>query len=71
VLVVLMEPVVLMVKWYAGSDKTRVAMFTVSCDYRNIRVYPKVSGLDARRRNCKWYSSLPKGTVLSLFCESL
>jgi len=28
----------------------------------------KVSGLAAWSENCKWYSSLPLGTVLSLFC---
>jgi hypothetical protein len=35
------------------------------------RVYPKVSGLTAWSENCKWYSSLPLGAVVSLFCESL
>jgi hypothetical protein len=35
------------------------------------RVYPKVSGLAAWSENCKWYSSLPLGAVVSLFCESL
>jgi hypothetical protein len=34
-------------------------------------VYPKVSGLAAWSENCKWYSCLPLGAVLSLFCESL
>jgi hypothetical protein len=34
------------------------------------RVYPKVSGLAAYwSENCKWYSSLPLGPVVSLFCE--
>jgi hypothetical protein len=32
-------------------------------------VYPKVSGLVAWSENCKWYSSLPLGAVVSLFCE--
>jgi hypothetical protein len=31
------------------------------------RVYPKVSGLAAWSENCKWYSSLPLGAVVSLF----
>jgi hypothetical protein len=31
-------------------------------------VYPKVSGLAAWSDNCKWYSSLPLGAVVSLFC---
>jgi hypothetical protein len=35
------------------------------------RVYPKVSGLTAWNENCKWYSSLPLGAVLSLFYESV
>jgi hypothetical protein len=35
------------------------------------RVYPKVSGLAAWSENCKWYSSLPLGTLVSLFCESV
>jgi hypothetical protein len=33
-------------------------------------VYPKVSELAAWSENCKWYSSLPLGAVVSLFCES-
>jgi hypothetical protein len=37
----------------------------------NTRVYPKVSGLAAWNDNCKWYSSLPLGPVVSLFCESV
>jgi len=31
----------------------------------------KISGLAAWRKNCKWYSSLALGTVVSLFCESV
>jgi hypothetical protein len=34
------------------------------------RVYPIVSGLAAWSENCKWYSSLPLGAVVSLFYES-
>jgi hypothetical protein len=37
----------------------------------NTRVYPKVSGLAAWSENCKRYSSLPLGAVVSLFCESV
>jgi hypothetical protein len=33
--------------------------------------YPKVSGLAAWSENCKCYSSLPIGAVISLFCESV
>jgi hypothetical protein len=35
------------------------------------RVYPKVSGLASWSENCKWYSSMPLGAVVSLFCESV
>jgi hypothetical protein len=35
------------------------------------RVYPKVSGLAAWSDNYKWYSPLPLGAVVSLFCESV
>jgi hypothetical protein len=34
-----------------------------------MRVYPKVSGLAAGSEKCKWYSFLPLGAVVSLFCE--
>jgi len=30
----------------------------------------KISGLAALSDNCKWYSSLPVGAVVSLVCES-
>jgi hypothetical protein len=33
------------------------------------RVYPKVSRLATKSENCKWYSSLPLGAVVFLFCE--
>jgi len=36
-----------------------------------MRVYPKVSGLAAWSDNCKWYSSLPLGALVSLFHESV
>jgi hypothetical protein len=36
-----------------------------------MRVYPKVSGLAAWSENCKWYSSLPLGAIVLLFCESV
>jgi hypothetical protein len=47
--------------------------YTTECSQgsKSIRVYPKVSGLAAWSENCKWYSSLPLGAVISLFCESL
>jgi hypothetical protein len=34
-------------------------------------VYPNVSGLAACSENCKWYSSLPLGAVVLLFCLSV
>jgi hypothetical protein len=36
---------------------------------RFTRLYPKASGLAAWSEN-KWYSSLPLGVIVSLFCES-
>jgi len=30
-----------------------------------------VSGLAAWSENCKWYSSLPLGAVVTLFCHSV
>jgi len=50
----------------------KISIFPVNIvipDYT--RLYPKVSGLAAWSGNCKWYSSLPLGAVVSLFCESL
>jgi hypothetical protein len=38
---------------------------------RSTRVYPKVSGLAGLSENSKWYSPLPLGAVVSLFCESV
>jgi hypothetical protein len=40
-------------------------------DMAYTRVYPKVFGQAAWSENCKWYSSLPVGAVVSLFCESV
>jgi len=37
----------------------------------NTRLYLKVSGLAAWSENCKSYSSLPLGAVVSLFCETV
>jgi hypothetical protein len=39
------------------------------CQYT--KVYPKVSGQAAWSDNCKWYSSLPLGVIVSLFYESV
>jgi hypothetical protein len=35
------------------------------------KVHPKDSALTTRNENCKRYSSLPLGAVVSLFCESV
>jgi hypothetical protein len=47
--------------WSRTFRRTRVCM----------RMYPKVSRLAAWSKNCKWYSTLPLGAVVSLFCESV
>jgi hypothetical protein len=36
-----------------------------------MRLYLKVCGLPAWSENCKWYSYLPLGAAVSLFCVSL
>jgi len=46
-------------------------LITTDFVYIYMRVYSKVSGLAAWSENCKWYSSLPLGAVVSLFCESV
>jgi hypothetical protein len=49
-----------------------IGMLLDKVEERFTRVSPKkVSGLAACSENCKWYSSLPLGAVLSLFCESV
>jgi hypothetical protein len=47
-----------------------VLNFRVLLPDSNTRVYPKVSGLATWSENCTWYSSLPLGAVVSLFCAS-
>jgi hypothetical protein len=32
---------------------------------------PRSSGLATWSKNCKWYTSMPLATVVSLFCESV
>jgi hypothetical protein len=48
--------------WWQGPHSTEYYC-------RNMRMYPEVSGLAAWSENCKWYSSLPLGAAVSLFCE--
>jgi hypothetical protein len=45
------------------EEETRTAVLP------HYEVYPKDSGLAAWSESCKWYSSLPIGAVVSLFCE--
>jgi serine/threonine-protein phosphatase 2A regulatory subunit B'' len=55
--------------WRSGHDVHTKAQVRNISYYK--RVYPKVSGLAAWSENCKWYSSLPLGVVVSLFYESV
>jgi hypothetical protein len=45
----------------------------IKCKYTfylyNTKLYPKVSGLVPWGENYKWYSCLPLGAIVSLFCE--
>jgi hypothetical protein len=59
-----------------GEREGRSAKFSLLNRFRpkfgiHTRVYPKVSRLAAWTENCKWYSSLPLGAVVSLFCKSV
>jgi hypothetical protein len=51
--------------------RDRRNLYDALCRITSTRVYPKVSGLAAWSENCKWYSSLPLGAVVSLFSESV
>jgi hypothetical protein len=46
-------------------------LYVYSEQRKYTNMYPKVSGLAAWSENCRWYSSLPIGAVVSLFCESV
>jgi hypothetical protein len=39
--------------------------------HASTRMFPKVYSLAACSKNCKWYSFLPLGAIVSLFCESV
>jgi len=52
---------------YRGSDYYFQLYRALS--WKHMRMYPKVSGLAAWSENCKWYSSVPLGAIVSLFCE--
>jgi hypothetical protein len=60
------------------TQRVCVCVCVCVCVYIYIYIYifiyegdTKVSGLAARSENCKWYSSLPVGAVVSLFYESV
>jgi hypothetical protein len=56
------------IRFVAGNVILRVQSKSVELTRESYaRVFPKVSGLAARSENCKWYSPLPLGAVLSLF----
>jgi hypothetical protein len=44
---------------------------SVECMLACTNLYAEISGLASWGENCKWYSSLPLGAVVSLFCESV
>jgi flagellar basal body-associated protein FliL len=48
-----------------------IIISSVAAAAASTRVYPEVSGLAASSENGKWYSALPLGVVVSLFCESV
>jgi hypothetical protein len=54
-----------------GSRYVTVLPCVLMPAHERTRVYPKVSGLAAWSENFKWYSSLPLGAIISLFCESV
>jgi hypothetical protein len=51
-------------KWALRTQNT-FHVVGYSSEYSYTRVYPKVSGLATWSENCKWYSSLPLGAVVS------
>jgi hypothetical protein len=54
----------------SNSAASRITTATIkTCS--PYEVYPKLSGLAAWTENCKWYSCVPLGALVSLFCESV
>jgi len=58
-------------KYRTNDLDTSQASSLCPVGFHATRVYQKVSGLAALSENCKLYSSLPLGAVVSLFCESV
>jgi hypothetical protein len=52
-------------------DKHKYIIFRYLLVHLSVRVSQKVSGLATWNKNSKWYSSLPLGAVVPLFCESV
>jgi hypothetical protein len=60
-------------EFFPRKNSVRISLFREARQKKknyDTRVYPKVSRLAAWSDSCKWYSSLPLGAVISLFCES-
>jgi hypothetical protein len=54
------------------SQTYKIKLLLTKLDFSgSMWVYPKVSRLAAWSEKCKWYSSLPLGAVVSLFCKSV
>jgi hypothetical protein len=49
----------------------RDCLFKILAATLHTRMHQKVSGIATWSENCKWYSSLPLGAIVSLFCESV
>jgi hypothetical protein len=63
-------------KWWRISYVTELLLVSQVADSCLVsqfytRVFAKVSGLAAWSENCKCYSSLLLGALVSLFCESV
>jgi hypothetical protein len=56
-------------KKYYRNPRNILGESSLEETHGHTRVYPKVSGLDAWSENCKWYSSLPLGAVVSQYSE--
>jgi hypothetical protein len=61
----------MMVESELSQGKMECELYDESLGEDSTWVYPKVSGLAAWSENCKWYSSLPLGAVVTLFCQSV